>query len=59
MTDRLNEIRRSREVVAVMLPDAPELHWVFERLDREVQALEMNDPVARARLLAAHHKAMA
>lgn len=56
---RLPEMIAARALIAERLPDDPELRWIFERLDREIQAAEMNDPIVRARMLAAHHRAMA
>lgn len=49
----LEEVRAARDLAAVMVIDDEAYVPIFDRLDREVMACEANDPVARARALAA------
>lgn len=49
----LDRLRAARDQAALDLLDHPENALIFDRLDREVMAREANDPVARARAIAA------
>lgn len=55
----LEELVRLRATVAKLVVRDPVYAPIFERLDREIAELETTDPVARARAIAARHKAIA
>jgi hypothetical protein len=50
-----DELVRLRAAVAKLVVENPVYAPIFERLDREVAALEAPDPVARARAIIAGH----
>ena len=55
----LEELVRLRAAVAKLVLENPVYAPIFERLDREVAALESSDPIARARAVVAGQKAIA
>lgn len=59
MTTRLEETKQVRALVALIVQEDPAFLPIFTRLDHEAARLESNDPVAAARALAAHQRAMA
>ncbi|WP_353641370.1 hypothetical protein [Mesorhizobium sp. WSM2239] len=54
-----DELVRLRAAVAKLVTDNPIYVPVFDRLDKEVEALASSDPVARARLVVASQRAIA
>jgi hypothetical protein len=54
----MEELVRLRAAVAKLVCEDPVYIPVFERLEKEISALEETDPVARARAILANQKAM-
>lgn len=55
----LEELVRLRAAVAKLVLENPDYAPIFDRLDREIEALKTSDPIARARAIVAGQKAMA
>jgi len=56
--EELERLRAARAKVALLVAKNPVYAPIFDRLDREVEARETADPVARARAIVAAQRAM-